>query len=142
MRITLAVLFAGGLLLGFGAAEAVCQEQVVLRVLPTSFISSSSDTTFRTVIGESERQQNALLIVKRDGRYFWATREDRELTIIRSGLFDYFIDIRGGGYVKVLDQRAFASSPLYDGGLIQFFEHVSLGIGTLTYWGKAERYNP
>jgi hypothetical protein len=59
-----------------------------------------------------------LLIVKRGGQYFWASREDRQLVQIESGVFDLYIDPRGGGYVKVLDQRFMAPDYLYEGAPI------------------------
>lgn len=100
----------------------------------------SADNAVHTQL--SDGADAMLLIVKRGDRYYWASREDRELVRIQSGVFNLYIDPRGGGYVKVLDQRFMAPDYLYEGAPIQYYEHLTMGLGTFTYWGDAERYDP
>lgn len=117
-------------------------ERVVFRATPTSVSNESADDATHGVLADSDGADAMLLIVEREGRYFWASREDRELVRIRSGVFDLYIDPRGGGYIKVLDQRLMAPDYLYEGPPVQYYEHLTLGLGTFTYWGDAERYDP
>ena len=145
MRTPRAVLVVGPLLLSFGATEAICQERVVLRGLPTSVVASGPDTTSRDVLGDSKKQELGLLIVERDGRYFWESRANRELTRIRSGNLVIFLDPRGGGYVTVLNQIGIPDDqrhPNYTRVDVAYSEHVRTHLGSLTYWGEAQRYDP
>lgn len=75
----------------------------MLRAEPDIRLAATRDSATRRVLSASERQQNAVLIVKRGDEYFWASREDRPLVHVLSGVFHLFIEPSGGGYVKVLD---------------------------------------
>jgi hypothetical protein len=121
---------------------AAAQERVVLRAAPASRVTGNAQGAIRSVLRGAEREKNQILIVERDGRYFWASREDRELTHVESGLFHLYIDQRGGGYVKVLDQRGMSSDLKFDGPDLQYFEHVAAGLSTITYWGQFTRFDP
>ena len=59
-------------------------------------------------------------------------------------VFHYFIDPSGGGYIKVLDQRGVRSDSLLrlEGEDVQFYEHVSQFLTTITYWGAASGFDP
>ena len=65
----------------------------------------------------------------------WGCADSLRRARTSSGGYDTFIDPRGGGTVKV-DSL----------GIIQprgtFFEHVHLGLDTITYWGLSPVYNP
>lgn len=111
------------------------QERVVLKGEPTIKIESGPKGACRDMLNESQRRQYRVVIVERDGRYYWKSRENRELTRVGSGSqYTYFIDPRGGGYVKVVSQGAVTGA--------QYFEHLSLGLATLTYWGEALHFAP
>lgn len=111
------------------------QERVVLEGQPTIKIESGPKGTFRDTLTESLGRHYRIVIVERDGRYYWTSREGRELIRAGSrGQYTYFIDPRGGGYVKIINQRAVT------GG--QYFEHLSLGLTTLTYWGEVIQFTP
>lgn len=132
------------LLLTTDITQAVCQEQVVLRGIPTSQVSSGPDGTEREVLTASRRQEASLLIVKRDGRYFWASREDCELTASVSGIFVVFTGLTCHGYIKVLDQRDTPDDSIirFDGPDIQYMEHLHSMFLTITYYGDAVRFDP
>lgn len=131
-------------LLLLGSARSVIAqdtpERVVLRATPTSMSQASADSAAGGVL--TDGADAMLLIVKRGRQYFWASREDRQLVRTESGVFDLYIDLQGGGYVKVLDQRFMAPDYLFEGAPIQYYEHLTAGLGTFTYWGDAERYDP
>jgi hypothetical protein len=71
-----------------------------------------------------------VLIVERDGQYYWSSREGRPLYHTRSGIYRLFIDLRGGGYVKL------------DGTSGEYYEHLTMGLGPITYWGQARHFEP
>lgn len=99
----------------------------MLRGYPTTRVDASAANSRRVVLSAAEREQAAILIVERGGRYFWASRGDREVVRTTSGIFHLFIDPMSGSTVKV------------QSGSGQYFETVSTGLTTITYFGKAAR---
>jgi hypothetical protein len=132
------------LLLGSARTTAAAQERVVLDGFPDSYAYADRDTTGREVIPPAEREGSRVTIVERSGEFFWVTRENRQLIHAPSGLYHYFIDPRGGGYVKVLDQTDLPPESIsrQPGPDVQFMEQVTLQLGTITYWGGASRWSP
>lgn len=127
------------LALGTDRPPVAQEETVVLEARPTHVVESWPVGTEHRTLTAEQREKNRVRIVKRGNRYFWTTRENRALVHVESGAYHHFIDPQGGGYVKVYDSR----HPLAGGEEdppIQFFEHVSLHLGTLTYWGNAPEF--
>lgn len=118
----------------FGATPLLAQdagsERIVLRAQPSSFSSCSRESCNREPLTPAEGREAQVLIVERDGKYYWASREERQLYHTRSGIYRLFIDLRGGGYVKV------------DGTSGEYYEHLPVLLGPITYWGQAEHFEP
>ena len=86
----------------------------------------------RTML-DSSSQSEFQVIIQRDGdRYFWKTREMKELESNRSGIFVTYQAIDCSGYVRI-DSSANASSPL------GYLEHLKLGLMTITYQGQVSK---
>lgn len=111
-------------------AQHAASERIVLRAQPSSFSSCSRESCTRERLTPAEGREAQVLIVERDGKYYWASREGRELYHTRSGIFRLFIDLRGGGYVKVDETSG------------EYYEHLPMLLGPITYWGKAEHFEP
>ena len=129
------------------------QGQVVLDAVPSTSVVSTAEGSSRQVLPATDREENRVLVAKNGESYLWVTRESRELFYssplldsVTSGtpIFHYFIDPSGGGYIKVLDQRGVPSDSLLrlEGEDVQFYEHVSQFLTTITYWGVASGFNP
>lgn len=116
------------------------QERVVFRASPSVRVTSDPGRAERRELSPRERAANQVLIVQRGGNYYWASRGDRLLVHITSGAFHLYIDPRGGGYVKVYVPPA-GASPSGETQL-QYFEHVSVLMTTVTYWGPAASFDP
>ncbi len=84
------------LVLQMAAVVAEAQERMVLRAEPEVKVEASSLATERTRLSAAQRQQSAVLIVERSGRYYWATRGDRELLHRLSGVVHLFVDPTDG----------------------------------------------
>jgi hypothetical protein len=114
--------------------QAFSEEEInVIKAQPTTKFKVSSEESVKTKLNSSESTKNLVWIVKKNGEYFWKSRENRKIDHFAGGLYHYFIDPRGGGYVKVeqgLD------------GEIKFLEHVSIGLTTFTYFGEVKYFNP
>lgn len=120
---------------------AVAAGRVVLDATPTVRIDSDPEHTRRTVLSGPARLEGRVLVVEREGRYYWATRQNRELLRAPSGgAAHYFIDPTGGGYVKVVDVRGMPGPKRT--AAFEFYEHVGLGMGTITYFGTAKTFEP
>lgn len=126
----------------FLTAESVAVETVVLNTAPSSRVSSSDANTKREALSPAQQQEFRLVIKKRDGKYFWASRENRELLYTMSGAFHIFMDPRGGGYVKVFDKNLLAESFREPGPRFTYLEHNHLWLNTITYWGTANAFEP
>ena len=74
--------------------------QTVLSARPTVKVESNAASTQRFQLSDAEQEQFRLVITTRDGRYYWMSREGREVIHHASGAFHYFIDPTGSGYVK------------------------------------------
>ncbi len=120
------------------ASPATPQE--VLSVRPTVKVESNAASTQRFQLSDAEQEEFRVVITTRDGRYYWISREGRELIHHRSGVFHYFIDPTGGGYVKVVDTGLLPESLRDPGPRVQYLEHVTLGLHTITYWGASEDF--
>ncbi len=114
--------------------------QTVLSARPTVKVESNAASTQRFQLSDAEQEEFRVVITTRDGRYYWISREGRELMHHRSGVFHYFIDPTGGGYVKVVDTDLLPESLRDPGPRVQYLEHVTLGLGTITYWGASEDF--
>lgn len=121
-------------------SNASAQSGVVLDGVPSVRVDSDGAQAKLTTLKEAERAKARVLIVRSEGKYWWATRENRELIHRESGVHHYFIDPRGGGYVKVYDPFALPESLRGPGDKVLFYEHVSLGLMTITYWGEGAEF--
>jgi hypothetical protein len=121
-----------------GSRASAAQEDVpgVVKVPPTVtalegrplvVTRSEAGETERTVLAPEQAKEQRLLVTVVDGRFYWASRQNRPLTMTTSGAFT-LLDSGVGSYVK------FTSVD----GRILYIEHVNVGMNTLTYWGVLE----
>jgi hypothetical protein len=97
-----------------------------LEGLPAVRVDLNADRTTRQVLGQAEAAKNRLMIRVRDGRYFWAGREDEPLRVWSSGAFTYLASSEPGHYVRF--------TRLND--KITYAEHVDSGLRSVTYFGE------
>ena len=70
---------------------------------------------------------------RENGEYFLKSRDNGKIDHSAGGLYHYFIDRRGGGYVK------------FEHGLdgeIKFLEHFGIGLTTFKCFGDVKYFNP
>jgi len=121
------------------AAPAVARN--VLDAEPAVRIDSNEDATTRRVLPAVERAKNRVVIIKRGGKYLWASREGRELIHHTSGPFHYFVDPSGAGYVKVFDSYYLPAGNREKGPRYRLMEHVTAMMGSITYWGWTDTFD-
>lgn len=120
------------------APSARAAEVIVFSGRPGSTVSSSADSSTRTVISESKRDEFKLLIARVGQEYQWASRGGRPLQYHMSGAFHVFTDPSGGGIIKILDSNFLPKVDRPTGPRFQYFETMSIWLGTVTYWGASD----
>ena len=130
------------LLVLFLTAPSMAAETSVLNATPLSRVNSSDTNTKREALSSAQQQEFRIVIKKIDGKYFWASRENRELFYTLSGAFHIFIDPRSGAYVKVFDKNFLAESLRDPGPRFIYLEHNHLWLNTITYWGTTNVFEP
>jgi len=73
------------------------------------------------------------------GRYYWASRENKELLRVESGSFITFIAVGGAGYVRLTkpDMKAMAGLMGLAEERFDYVEHMLIGLSSVTYYGRA-----
>ena len=119
-------------------AQANAAETVVFSGEPVSKVESRLTETFHNTMEADAASEYRVLITKHDGKYYWASRENKELLHFTSGVADWFIS-ESSGYVKIVDRRALGDDgePRY-----VYIEHLTLLLDTITYWGTGSELAP
>ena len=108
------------------------QELVVLNGTPNIQNKSSLEVSGNFSLTEFQQAESRLIITKKGQKYYWTTRQNRELIKHESGIYTIFMESNGAGYVKAMKS---ADKVLY-------MEHMGLGLETITYWGTADYLSP
>jgi len=77
------------------------------------------------------------LISELEGRYYWATRNNKELIRHDSDNFLTFVAIDGSGYVRIIkkEKKRLVSSFDITEDKYDYVEHMLLGLENITYFG-------
>ena len=85
-------------------------------------------------LDSKEKQTYRLVISKIGDRYYWATRENREMVLTILGVYLNYIAIDGSGYVRVIMPRA----NKIVGFKYDYVEFLFNQMGAITYFGLKE----
>jgi hypothetical protein len=105
---------------------AIPSSATTLEGSPTVQVETTSETTNRRALSANEANQRGLSIRVMNGRYFWTSRQDEELTLKPSGEFTYLTTTSPGRYVRL--QRI--------NDRLAYVEHVDMDSGSVTYFGE------
>jgi len=108
-------------------------KQIVFEGTPLTRNSSSDESTKNEQVAGKTQLDYKLIITKDGGDYIWFSRERKNLIHSKSGVYDYFVNPDGSGYIKI--------TRMVDGKYL-YLEHMSLGLQTITYWGIADKFEP
>ena len=118
-------------------APAVAGERIVVfKGTPLTKIENTTrEKCEKFDLNEKEKVEYRVLITKEivDGKekYFWASREDKELIHTISGMFHIFHAKHGAGYIKVRRKNEVSILTYGD-----YIEHMNYHLATITYWGE------
>ena len=76
-----------------------------------------------------------------DGKYYWATRENKQLVRTESGAFITFVAVNGSGYVRFINPKLKKAASLMSNteAKYDYVEHLVIGLSTVTYWGTSRQ---
>ena len=109
-------------------------QEVVFRGTPSVRLYATVDNEVRVKLDDEDAKKNECLIVAKGKKYYWASRNNVEMTRIDAAQFTYFVHSGGAGYVKVYTGERKADAPA------EYVENISQqGFDIIIYWGKANR---
>ena len=85
-----------------------------------------------------DRAVNLACVISRIGdKYYWASRENKEMTRIASGAFITFFAVDGSGYVRIVAPGMKGAVSLMGDTETKFdyVEHALIGLKSVTYYG-------
>jgi hypothetical protein len=121
-------------------AQIPADATVILAGRPTHASEGSHDAATHAPVPAGDRDKLKVTIVKRGDKYFWASRENREVERRLSGAFHFYIDKTDGGYVRVFDRSTLPESMRPDGPQFEYTEHRPNWRGTQTLWGVLDTF--
>ena len=135
----------------WSSLDAQVPQVIVFNGIPETRCNAWGDSSYCEKLTESQKNEFRLLIVKEitpEGpKYYWETRERRELVYVplTGGKYDNFVCDRG--YVKIqrsAEIRASFPPEMIEPGAPNFhyMEHMHQNLWTITYWGSAEEFDP
>lgn len=94
----------------------------------------------RESLSPAEAEQYRCLIHTKGGKYYWASRENKELVRTVSGTFETFMARDGSGYVRIIRSGHKSSAALMSETATKYdyVEHLLIGLVTITYFGVAQ----
>ena len=122
------------------AAEASAQAVTVFSGIPTVKVSESGVDRSSETLTRASAADAGCVISEIAGEYYWATRQNKQMTRHESGAFITFVAVDGSGYVRVIapgrKKEVTLGSPA--GRQFDYVEHLVLGLGSITYYGVRE----
>ena len=97
-----------------------------LEGVPTIKVETGEDATRRRTLTKAEATAETLAIRVVDGRYYWASRGNRPLTLTAAGEMTYLSSTEPGQYVRLRKIK----NKLY------YVEHLDMGPQSIIYSGE------
>ena len=85
-----------------------------------------------------EKAVNLACVISKIGdKYYWASRENKEMYRYKSGAFITYYATDGSGYVRIIFTEMKAMASLMDKTEAEFdyIEHLLIGLRSITYYG-------
>jgi|TARA_B100001964_G_scaffold115407_1_gene128616 hypothetical protein len=117
------------------------QEAIIFLGQPTHKVSEGGIERTPEKLSKEKASQFLCVIVKKGDKYYWKSRENKELVKMDSGAFTYFI-APTSGYVKFIKPALKSAASLMSPTEAKFgyIEHLSIGLRSVNYWGDCNYY--
>ena len=129
----------GLLFLAFLSSPALYpQAQTVFTGLPLMKISEGGIERTPEKVSLKDAPNLKCVISKIGDKYYWASRENKELIRTESGAFSTFVCADGSGYVRIIgfDLKEIASLMSNTETEFDYVEHMLIGLRSVTYYGN------
>ena len=115
------------------------QSRTVFTGLPNVKISEGGSGRLVEAVPRSQAANLQCVISEIGGKYYWATRGNKELSRNVGGAFITYTAVDGSGYVRIIDpqRKSIASSMSETEATFDYVEHALLGLRSVTYYGNA-----
>ena len=137
MRLTLLMF----LLITLCYSDAWPQAQTVFTGSPSLKLSEGGIERTTEEVSQKDAANLRCVISKIGNKFYWASRENKELLRVESGSFITFISKEGAGYIRFInsDLKATASFMSETETEFDYVEHMLIGLRSVTYYGKEVR---
>jgi hypothetical protein len=108
--------------------------------LPSVKISEGGVERIAEKIEPTKAQNISCVIKEVDGKFFWVSRENKQLVKIDArGAFLIFLAVDGSGYIRMIKPELKDAASLMSATekSFDYIEHLLLGLRTVTYYGKS-----
>jgi len=114
------------------------KEEIVFSGLPNMKISEAGISRVVEEITGDKAIEYKCTITKIKDKYYWTTRENKEMVPVMRGAYITFIAVNGSGYVRVIRPEMKKAVSLLDDTVKSFdyVEHLLLGLKSVTYYGN------
>jgi hypothetical protein len=134
-RTILGVAIVWALSLSPGHSEA--QSRTVFSGIPVTKISEGGIDRVAENLPRSTAVHLACVISEINGKYYWASRGNKQVARYAAGSFVTYLAVDGAGYIRVIDPSAKAAASLMSEteASFDYVEHMLLGLRSVTYYG-------
>ncbi len=130
-------------LLLFASSASLAEEaRVVFEGTPTYRTITSPETTERVRLDPKYALRKRLIITQRNGKYYWASRENGLLVRTESGSYITYIAADGTGYVRTSSPEMYALKkklpPEAQVQEVDYMEHLVSMFDSIVFYGNKD----
>ncbi|HVE48345.1 MAG TPA: hypothetical protein VNG69_01865 [Casimicrobiaceae bacterium] len=122
------------------AAIAQPKPRMVFAGVPSVKVTEGGSERVHEPISREQAAALKCAVSELEGRFFWASRDNREMMRTVSGAFVTYVAVDGSGYVRAIDGPAKNAASRMSSTEAQFdyVEHLAVGLRSVTYYGRAQ----
>jgi len=120
---------------------SVAQVETVFSGSPEIKVSEGGIERTPDIVSAKDATNLKCIISKIGDKYYWASRENKELIRFEAGAFITFVSPEGVGYVRIINSESKAIAALTSATEERFdyVEHLLIGLKSVTYYGIASQ---
>ena len=118
-------------------ADAQAQSKTIFVGTPQVKVSEAGVARVADEVPPAKASSLLCVIVFSGNKYYWASRDNKEMARNWSGAYITYTAIDGSGYVRTVapGSKRDVSALSETGARFDYVEHLMLGLQTLTYFG-------
>jgi len=120
------------------AMQVHAQSRTVFAGIPAFKVSEGGLERHPEKLFREQAVNLGCVISEISGKYYWATRDNKEMVRWSGGAFITFTAIDGSGYVRIVDANAKSAASLMSPteASFDYVEHLLIGLRSVTYFGN------